>query len=295
VNGFIPDGQLCSGGTGGPYNFTAYNTPRSDWPYTRLTAGATITFDYNNWAKHPGTFYLYVTKDGYNPATKALGWGDLDPTPFASVTNPTSIGGPGSDDGKYTWTAKLPAGKTGKHIIYSVWSRSDSTETFYNCSDVSFDGGNGEVVGMRGGTTPPTSQPPTTPPPNSPPPTSRPPTTPPPNSPPPTTPPPNSPPPATGACSATYSTTGSWNSGFQGAVTVKAGSSAVSKWTVSFTFPSGQTVTQVWGGKSTSSGSLTTVTNESYNGSLGAGATASFGFLGSGSAPTAVQNLTCSA
>src|SRR3954466_9350479 len=28
VNGFIPDGQLCSGGTGGPYNFTAYNTPR---------------------------------------------------------------------------------------------------------------------------------------------------------------------------------------------------------------------------------------------------------------------------
>src|SRR4051812_12241030 len=40
--GWIPDGQLCSGGTGGPYNFTAFNEARTDWPYTRLTAGATI-------------------------------------------------------------------------------------------------------------------------------------------------------------------------------------------------------------------------------------------------------------
>jgi hypothetical protein len=33
-------------------------------------------------------------------------------------------------------------------VIYSVWERSDSEETFYGCSDVSFDGGGGEIVGI---------------------------------------------------------------------------------------------------------------------------------------------------
>ena len=50
VNGFIPDGQLCSGGTGGPYNFSGFNLARADWPTTHLTAGANVQFKYNNWA-----------------------------------------------------------------------------------------------------------------------------------------------------------------------------------------------------------------------------------------------------
>jgi len=290
--GWIPDGQLCSGGTGGPYNFTAFNEARTDWPYTRLTAGATITFDYNNWAKHPGTFYLYVTKDGYNPANP-LKWSDLDMTPFASIKDPTSIGGPGTDAGKYTWTAKLPSNKSGKHVIYSQWVRSDSQENFFNCSDVSFDGGNGQVVGIRGG-----SQPPSTPPvtPSSQVPTS--PTSATPSSPVVVTPSstaPTSQGPATGnGCSATYATTGSWTNGFQGAVTVKAGSAAISKWTVSWTFPGGQTTSQVWGGKASISGSQVSVSNETWNGGLSAGASASIGFLGAGNAPTSL-NLSCSA
>ena len=34
----------------------------------------------------------------------------------------------------------LPQGKTGKHVIYNVWQRSDSPEAFYACIDVSFSG-----------------------------------------------------------------------------------------------------------------------------------------------------------
>ena len=34
----------------------------------------------------------------------------------------------------------LPQGKTGKHVIYNVWQRSDSQEAFYACIDVSFSG-----------------------------------------------------------------------------------------------------------------------------------------------------------
>ena len=35
--GFIPDGQLCSGGNPG---FSGYDLARTDWPLTHLTAGA---------------------------------------------------------------------------------------------------------------------------------------------------------------------------------------------------------------------------------------------------------------
>ena len=268
VSGFLPDGQLCSGGTGGPYDFTGFNLARTDWPETHLTSGATMEIDYNDWAKHPGTFSLYITKDGYNPA-EPLAWSDLDPTPFSQVTNPPALGGPGTADGHYYWNATLPSGKTGPHLIYSVWARSDSTETFYGCSDVVFDGGHGEVTGVGSGgtTTPPTT--PTTP----------------------TTP---TSPPASGGCTAMYSIVSAWTGGFQGQVMVHATDAAIGKWTVSWTWPGTQTLAQLWSGTATSSGSLVTVENVSWNGTVAAGDSTTFGFLGSGTAPATVDNLTCS-
>lgn len=276
TTGFIPDGQLCSGGSGGPYNFSGFNLARNDFPVTHLTAGRQIRIDYNNWAHHPGTFSLYITKDSWSP-TRALAWSDLEATPFSQVTNPPSVGGPGTNDGRYYWNATLPSGKSGRHIVYSVWSRSDSQETFYGCSDVVFDGGNGEVTGIGGSggnpTTPPPGNEPTTPPPGNEP----------------TTPPPGN---GTGACTATYSTTGSWGGGFQGSVTVRA-TSAVSSWKVGLSLPSGSSITQAWGGRLSGSGGNYTLQNESYNGSIPANGTATAGFLGSGSAPSSL-NLTCS-
>ncbi|NUQ96776.1 MAG: alpha-galactosidase [Streptomyces sp.] len=94
-----------------------------------------------------------------------------------------------------------------------------------------------------------------------------------------------------GACSAAYSTTNSWSGGFQGQVTVTAGNAAVSGWTVKWTLDSGQTVTQVWNGTLTTSGSNVTVTNASYNGSLAAGGSTTFGFLANGTPST--PTLTC--
>jgi predicted carbohydrate-binding protein with CBM5 and CBM33 domain len=276
VNGFIPDGQLCSGGTGGPYNFTGFNLARSDWPTTHLTAGASVEFQYNDWAKHPGTFSLYITKDGYDP-TKPLAWGDLEPTPFDQVTNPPANGGPGTDAGHYYWTGNLPSGKTGKHLIYSVWSRSDSTETFYGCSDVVFDGGHGEVTGI--GTQP------TSPSPSSPASPSG------PASPSPSTSTPGSG--TGGGCTAMYNIVSAWSGGFQGEVMVHAGTTAINNWHVSWTWPGSQTLATAWSGKATASGSLVSVGNETWNGTVAAGAYTTFGFLGSGTAPATVQNLSC--
>ncbi|WP_245811793.1 lytic polysaccharide monooxygenase auxiliary activity family 9 protein [Actinophytocola xinjiangensis] len=144
TQGFIPDGRLCSGAAQ-IYNFNGFDIARADWPVTHLTSGATIQVRYNKWAHHPGRFDLYITNSSYNPS-QPLRWSNLVSTPFSSVVNPPQSGATGSEEGHYYWNAQLPSGLSGRHIIYSVWTRSDSTETFYGCSDVVFDGGNGQVT-----------------------------------------------------------------------------------------------------------------------------------------------------
>jgi cellulase/cellobiase CelA1 len=72
---------------------------------------------------------------------------------------------------------------------------------------------------------------------------------------------------------------------------VTAGSAAISSWTVTWTPASGQSITQVWNGTLTTSGSTATVVNASYNGSLAAGGSTTFGFLANGTPST--PTLTC--
>ncbi|WP_283138040.1 lytic polysaccharide monooxygenase auxiliary activity family 9 protein [Rhizohabitans arisaemae] len=124
----IPDGKLCSGGRD---KYRGFDQARADWPTTNLNAGSPYTFRYKATAPHPGTFEFYVTKDGYNPTTP-LKWSDLEATPFHRVTNPPI------QNEAYVTNATLPAGKSGRHLIYSIWQRSDSGEAFYTCSDVYF-------------------------------------------------------------------------------------------------------------------------------------------------------------
>ncbi|MEU0480231.1 cellulose binding domain-containing protein [Streptosporangium sp. NPDC006013] len=88
--------------------------------------------------------------------------------------------------------------------------------------------------------------------------------------------------PTTGACAATIRVTNSWQGGFQGEVTVLAGNSAINGWTVNWIWPGSQTITQIWGGVRSGSGSNVTVRNETWNGSLGANASTTFGFLSNG-------------
>jgi lysophospholipase L1-like esterase len=94
-----------------------------------------------------------------------------------------------------------------------------------------------------------------------------------------------------GACTVAYTTTNSWSGGFQGEVKVTAGSSALNGWTVRWTLASGQTITQVWNGTLTTSGSSVTVKNADYNGALAPSASTTFGFLANGSPST--PTVTC--
>ncbi len=96
----------------------------------------------------------------------------------------------------------------------------------------------------------------------------------------------------TGGCSAVYSPVGNpWPGGFQGQVVVtNTGTSATTAWTATLTFANGQSISQIWGAKTTSTASPYTITNEAYNGALATNASATFGFLanwnGTNNAPT---------
>jgi len=108
------------------------------------------------------------------------------------------------------------------------------------------------------------------------------------------TPTPTPTPTGSGACHATYSVTNPWSGGFQASVSVTAGSAAINAWTVKWSFSGGQSITQLWNGALTQSGSSVTVKNLSYNGSIPAGGSQSFGFTANGSTPTSLA-LTCTA
>nr|WP_304413728.1 CotH kinase family protein [Micromonospora sp. HK10] len=119
------------------------------------------------------------------------------------------------------------------------------------------------------------------------------PTTPPPG---PTTPPPGpTTPPPGGRCTATYAVSNQWPGGFQAEVRVTAGPSAISNWTVTWTFANGQAVTQAWNATVTSQGAAVTARNAPFNGSLAAGASTTFGFLGSFAGTNSTPTLTCTA
>jgi hypothetical protein len=94
--------------------------------------------------------------------------------------------------------------------------------------------------------------------------------------------------PAGASCAATYRLAGQWQGGFQAEVTIKAGPAAITGWQVGGVTAADQTITQVWGGTVSGTG---TVRNAAYNGTLAAGATATFGFIGSGTPATPA--LTC--
>ena len=146
------------------------------------------------------------------------------------------------------------SGRTGRAVVYTIWQASHADQAYYICSDIAFGG---------------TSTPPTTPPPTSPPPA------------------------ADGSCSATYAVTSSWQGAFQAAVTVTAGSSPITGWTTRLTYPGTQAVQQSWNATVTTSGAVVSATNASYNGSLNAGASATFGFIGTGTSTT--PTITCTA
>lgn len=124
----VPDGQLCSGGLSA---FKGLDIARDDFPATSVTGGTTLKIKYRTTIPHQGSFRIYLTKPGYDPAKK-LTWDDLGSQPLADVKDPPVV------DGAFVMSAKLPTGRTGRHMLYIVWETTSTPDTYYSCSDVVF-------------------------------------------------------------------------------------------------------------------------------------------------------------
>nr|WSX72842.1 non-reducing end alpha-L-arabinofuranosidase family hydrolase [Streptomyces sp. NBC_00899]WSX81090.1 non-reducing end alpha-L-arabinofuranosidase family hydrolase [Streptomyces sp. NBC_00899] len=85
---------------------------------------------------------------------------------------------------------------------------------------------------------------------------------------------------AASGCRVDYGVTNEWTGGFGANVSVTNLGEPVSSWQLTWSFASGQTITQLWGGSYSQTGSQVAVTNASWNGSLATGASTNFGFNG---------------
>jgi len=95
------------------------------------------------------------------------------------------------------------------------------------------------------------------------------------------------------SCSAAYSVQTDWGTGFTASITVtNTGSTAITGWTLSYSYSGNQQLTQGWSGNWSQSGETVTVANASWNGNLAAGAStqigANFSYTGTNTAPASV-------
>ncbi|MET7323726.1 lytic polysaccharide monooxygenase [Streptomyces sp. NPDC005549] len=122
----VPDGQLCSGGRteGGRYNSLDAVGP---WQTTDVADDFTVKL--HDQASHGADYFLvYVTRQGFDPATQALTWADLQ-----QVARTGSYG-PSQD-------YEIPvstSGLSGRHVVYTIWQASHMDQTYFLCSDVDF-------------------------------------------------------------------------------------------------------------------------------------------------------------
>lgn len=85
-------------------------------------------------------------------------------------------------------------------------------------------------------------------------------------------------------CHVTY-TPNNWQGGFTANVTISnTGSSPINSWTLTFAFPGDQKITNAWNATVSQSGQNVSATNVSYNATIPAGGSQSFGFQGTWSA-----------
>ncbi|WP_248959915.1 cellulase family glycosylhydrolase [Sphaerisporangium perillae] len=103
----------------------------------------------------------------------------------------------------------------------------------------------------------------------------------------------------TGGCGVTATTQGQWSGGYviQPVTVTNTGSSAISGWTVTFTLPSGHTISGSWNATFSTSGQTVTAKNASYNGALAPNAGTTFGFQGTraGGNTAVPSGYTCTA
>lgn len=100
--------------------------------------------------------------------------------------------------------------------------------------------------------------------------------------------------PVSAGCTATYTAT-TWPDGFQGTIVLTAGPEGLQAWTLTWTLPHGQQITNAWGVMLGTRGDSVTGENTSWNGAVGAGQSITLGVNGTakGDSGAVVPTVTC--
>jgi hypothetical protein len=102
------------------------------------------------------------------------------------------------------------------------------------------------------------------------------------------------------ACAVRYEVN-QWSSGFTATVTIANAGPAITSWTLTWTFPGDQQISNAWNGTYTQSGRAVTVRNAAWNGAVAANGMVTFGFQashgGTNAAPSdfRLNGVACSA
>jgi len=122
----IPDGQLCSAGRTQGGRYRAMDVP-GDWK--AVDKPRNFTVNVLDQALHGADYYrVYITRQGFNPLTQQLRWGDLELVAQVGRTPPQSN----------TVISVNAGNRTGRHIVYTIWQASHLDQSYYFCSDVRF-------------------------------------------------------------------------------------------------------------------------------------------------------------
>ncbi|MFJ8580020.1 lytic polysaccharide monooxygenase [Micromonospora sp. NPDC093277] len=118
-----PDGQLCSNALS---RNDSLNRPGA-WKTSNISRNFSVQL-YDQASHGADYFRVYVSKNGFNPTTQSLGWGNLD---FITQT------------GRYAPAQNITfnvstSGYTGHHILFVIWQASHQDQTYMWCSDVNF-------------------------------------------------------------------------------------------------------------------------------------------------------------
>ncbi|MTE19426.1 cellulose-binding protein [Streptomyces sp. TRM43335] len=122
----LPDGRLCSGGLaeGGRYRSLDAVGP---WKTTDVRTN--FTMHLYDQASHGADFFrVYVTKQGFDATREALGWDDLE------LVKTTGRYAPAQN---ISFDVSAP-GRSGRHIVFTIWQASHMDQSYYLCSDVNF-------------------------------------------------------------------------------------------------------------------------------------------------------------
>ncbi|SEF81325.1 chitin-binding protein [Nonomuraea solani] len=123
----VPNGQLCSAGRTQDGRYRSMDTPGA-WQTTALAS--TFNIRLTDQAYHGADYIrVYITRQGYNATTTALGWNHLE------LVRETGRYAPA---GTYPIDNISKGSRTGRHVVYTIWKASHMDQTYYFCSDVTF-------------------------------------------------------------------------------------------------------------------------------------------------------------